>query len=435
MSDDSPAGSRPADPDSGPSAPGPDTAEHAPAGAPTVPEPPAADPPGPSAAPPSAAPGEPGEPVEPRHRAGFLRELPFLVVVAFGLALLIKAFLVQAFFIPSGSMEQTLEISDRVLVNKLVYDFRDVRRGEVIVFNGAGSFSPDPDQQVFAEPTNPVQKVLRGRRQRRRASGTSGEKDFIKRVIGIPGDRVACCTNGHVTVQPPGRRAGRARRALHLREREPRWSFCEAGADETSCPPGAPGVLVPEGRLFVIGDHRCCSSDSRLHLDDGNMGTVPAGRGHRPGLRRRLALRPGDAAVGAGGLRQPGAEPAGRRRAPASRTPSAPRAPCPSALLRRRRRRGGEDVLQGRRGRRRRPRAAARLRRPRRARDPLAGAARRRHRGRRGRRRRRGARGARGDRRRRAAARPSGRCCGPRSRPSPGGARGTRPGTRAGSPG
>ena len=86
-------------------------------------------------------PGDAAEQEPTPHRkpsGGFFRELPFLVVVALGLALLIKAFLVQAFFIPSGSMEQTLAVQDRVLVNKLVYDFRDIRRGEIIVFDGAG---------------------------------------------------------------------------------------------------------------------------------------------------------------------------------------------------------------------------------------------------------------------------------------------------------
>ena len=203
---------------------------------------------------------------------GFWRELPVLVVVALALALVIKAFLVQAFYIPSGSMEQTLAISDRVLVNKLVYDFRDVRRGEIIVFNGAGSFSPDPDQQFFAEPGNPVQRALRSAGGLV-GLGTPGETDFIKRVIGISGDRVACCTNGHVTVQPPGGAP------IELTEtythEDDQQVFCQAGSDDASCPPGAPGVLVPDGRLFVLGDHRCCSSDSRFHLDDGQNGTVP----------------------------------------------------------------------------------------------------------------------------------------------------------------
>jgi len=208
-----------------------------------------------------------------RSRGGFFRELPFLVVVAFALALVIKAFLVQAFYIPSGSMEQTLAIRDRVLVNKLVYDFRDIRRGEVIVFNGADSFSPDADQLVFSEPTNPVRKVLRNVGGAI-GLGAPGEKDFIKRVIGVPGDRVACCVGGHVTVQPPGG-APVELTEPYTYENESPMSFCQAGADDVSCPSGSPGVLVPAGRLFVMGDHRCCSSDSRLHLDDGQMGTVP----------------------------------------------------------------------------------------------------------------------------------------------------------------
>jgi len=212
---------------------------------------------------------------EPRERSrgGFFRELPFLVVVALGLALLIKAFLVQAFYIPSGSMEQTLAVQDRVLVNKLVYDFRDIRRGEVVVFDGEGSFSPDPGQQLAVEPTSPVRKVLR-RVGGVLGLGATGEKDFIKRVIGVPGDRVACCTDGHVTVQPADGAPVELVEPYVYQDEAP-LVFCEAGNDETVCPAGAPGVLVPEGRLFVMGDHRCCSSDSRLHLDDGNNGTVP----------------------------------------------------------------------------------------------------------------------------------------------------------------
>jgi signal peptidase I len=204
-------------------------------------------------------------------KGSFFRELPFLIVLAFLLALVIKATLVQAFYIPSGSMEQTLEIRDRVLVNKLVYDFRDIHRGEIVVFDGEGSFT-EPEFQL-AEPTNGVQRVLR------RLTGAIGlgaptEKDFIKRVIGLPGDRVACCTNGHVTVQPAG-----SDRPVELIEPyvydDNQQIFCEAGTDAQACPPGAPGVLVPEGRIFVLGDHRGASSDSRAYLANADNGTVP----------------------------------------------------------------------------------------------------------------------------------------------------------------
>jgi signal peptidase I len=213
-----------------------------------------------------------------RRRRGlraFGRELPVLVLIAFGLALLIKTFAVQAFFIPSESMERTLHgctgcTGDRVLVNKIVYRIRDVRRGEIVVFNGVDSWTAEAQ---VVEPSNPAQRVLRA------VAGAVGigvpnERDFVKRVIGLPGDRVACCSNGHVTVQPRG-----ADRPVELHEpyvfEDDQKAFCQAGVGDAICPPGATGVLVPPGRLWVMGDHRSRSGDSRAHMSDAGQGTIP----------------------------------------------------------------------------------------------------------------------------------------------------------------
>jgi signal peptidase I len=183
-----------------------------------------------------------------------LRELPVLVVIALGLALLIKAFLVQAFFIPSGSMENTLQVGDRVLVNKVVYHLRDIERGDIVVFNGLDSFTPEVP---YEEPTNPIARTLRSVAA---AFGVAppGEKDFIKRVIGVPGDQVACCdAQGRVTVN-----------GVPLDE-----SYVFPGNSASELPFD---VTVPDGRLWVMGDHRAASADSRAHLGDGGGGTVPA---------------------------------------------------------------------------------------------------------------------------------------------------------------
>lgn len=223
----------------------------------------------PASAPPASG-GGPAPGTTRRKSTSFARELPFLIVVALVLALLIKAFLIQAFYIPSGSMEQTLEVKDRVLVNKVVYRFRSIHRGEIVVFNGVDNFS---EGTPIAPPSNGLQRVLRSITSAI-GVGPPDQKDFIKRVIGIPGDRVACCTNGNVTVQPAG-----AARPYELHEtylyQDDHMQFCEAGTGPQACPAGAPGVLVPAGRLWVLGDHRGASADSRFHIEDSHHGTVP----------------------------------------------------------------------------------------------------------------------------------------------------------------
>jgi signal peptidase I len=184
-------------------------------------------------------------PKHKKHEGSFLRELPVLLVIAFVLALIIKAFLVQAFFIPSGSMEQTLHgcpgcSGDRVLVNKLVYRFRDINRGEVVVFNGLDSFQAE----VIVPPPKNRFDSLRRKFSSAIGLGSPGEKDFIKRVIGLPGDVVACCTNGNVTVN-----------GVELHE-----PYVFEDDHQRFAP-----TTVPAGKLFVMGDHRSRSSDSRAN--------------------------------------------------------------------------------------------------------------------------------------------------------------------------
>ncbi|WP_083502011.1 signal peptidase I [Sphaerimonospora mesophila] len=191
----------------------------------------------------------------PKEKKGsFWRELPVLIVVALGLALLIKTFVVQAFYIPSESMENTLLINDRVLVNKLVYHVRDIERGDVVVFSGVDSWDPEVRLE---EPSNPITAAARW-------IGTAfgvvpGEKDYIKRVIGLPGDRVKCCDGeGRVTVN-----------GVPLDEK----AYLHPGDAPSDTPFD---VTVPPGRLWVMGDHRAVSSDSRRHTGDPGGGAIPA---------------------------------------------------------------------------------------------------------------------------------------------------------------
>lgn len=199
-------------------------------------------------------------PSERRRRALIRRkemplwqELPLLLVVAFCLAVLIRTFLVQAFYIPSGSMQKTLEIKDRVLVNKVVYDMRDPLRGEIVVFRGTDNWAP--------EVTEPVSNAFGAKLGRTIGDlvGVSrpGERDFIKRVIGLPGDKVACCDDkGRITVNGVGIDEPYIAPGFNSDlNQPPNPNQCTSRRFTT--------VTVPQGEMFVMGDHRQISQDAR----------------------------------------------------------------------------------------------------------------------------------------------------------------------------
>jgi signal peptidase I len=171
-----------------------------------------------------------------QRKSTFWRELPILVVVAFVVALLVRVFVLQTFYIPSESMEHTLNINDRVLVNKVVYDFRSPHRGEVVVFKSPDSWRSDP-----------------------------AEIDFIKRVIATGGDHVVCCDDQHRLVVN-----GHALNEPYL------FHDADGAADLPSDEPF--DVTVPKDRLWVMGDHRSHSGDSReqfLRTRDPRAATIP----------------------------------------------------------------------------------------------------------------------------------------------------------------
>jgi signal peptidase I len=217
---------------------------------------------------------EAGDGAKPQERRGrsFLTEMAVLFVIALTIALLIKSFVVQPFFIPSGSMENTLLVGDKVLVNKMVYHVRPIQRGDIIVFNGDGSWNPPASSQgahrsviarVYDDTLGALFRNIGG------LFGTPTDQvDYIKRVIGLPGDHVVCCNaKGQITVNGV---ALSESSYLYPGDRPSQYPF---------------NVVVPAGQLWVMGDHRGDSADSRYHdcaypqrefcVPYDRLGTVP----------------------------------------------------------------------------------------------------------------------------------------------------------------
>lgn len=179
---------------------------------------------------------EPNDQDRTSHR--FVGSTPFLVLVALAVAILVKTFLIQAFYIPSASMEPTLEIGDRVFVNKLAYDIGDFARGDVIVFA-----NPHPEQL----PERGVVSAFLHWLGEGIGLAQPADEDFIKRVIGLPGETIEIRDNVvYIDGEPL---------------EEPYLTDAARGSNGDF-----PETRIPPGQLFMMGDNRGNSADSRYGL-------------------------------------------------------------------------------------------------------------------------------------------------------------------------
>ena len=190
-----------------------------------------------------------------RSARGRLLEVFLLLIVAVGISFFVKTFLVQAFYIPSGSMENTLQVGDRVIVNRLgTITGHGIQRGDVVVFHDSAGWLGSEDTTKGSGPTHLFKTLLTDVG----IIPNSSKKFLIKRVIGMPGDHVVCCTTkGNLKVNG------------HELD-ESSYIFAKDKPSEVAF-----DVDVPLDRIWVMGDHRGNSGDSRFHRDDKNNGFVP----------------------------------------------------------------------------------------------------------------------------------------------------------------
>ncbi len=207
----------------------------------------------------TADPAGSAEPTRPRGKrktgtsadrgfGAWLKEIATIVVIALVLSFLIKTFLFRAFFIPSGSMEKTLEVDDRIFVNQLVPQPFDLQRGDIVVFRDTDGWLPPQEEIQLSWLKQAL--IFIG------LAPDQSQQHLVKRVIGLPGDTVVCCDDqGRITVN-----------GEPLEE-----PYLFPGVNPSDVPFD---VVVPEDSLWVMGDHRNASADSRANQDKPGEGFV-----------------------------------------------------------------------------------------------------------------------------------------------------------------
>lgn len=187
----------------------------------------------------------------------FLRDVLVIVLVAVLVSFLVKTFLVRSFYIPSGSMESTLMVNDRILVDEITPRFGGYDRGDIVVFRDPGGWLPvtsDP-------PRSPIVEAIDWTLSLVGLSAPDSDDHLVKRIIGMPGDHVVCCnTLGQITIND-----------VPIDERD----YLQLPSADSPASADDFEVVVPDDRLWVLGDNRYSSKDSRYNQEQPGEGFVP----------------------------------------------------------------------------------------------------------------------------------------------------------------
>ena len=209
---------------------------------------------------PASSPQSGGEATIHRRRRGwltFLRDVVVIILIAVLVSFLVKTFLVRSFYIPSGSMKDTLQIDDRILVDEITPRFGEYGRGDIVVFQDPGGWLPPSSEP--ARP--PVIEAVDWALALVGLSAPDSDDHLVKRLIGLPGDHVVCCnTIGQITIN-----------GVPIDETD----YIKVPSGDSAASGDAFDVVVPDDSLWVLGDNRYQSKDSRYNQDQPGKGFVP----------------------------------------------------------------------------------------------------------------------------------------------------------------